>query len=257
MSPRPAVEITTHRARLLLRTLAASFGLAIVAVAAGGVAAAASPPVTAAAAPSPWPVNYLVLETEPRVLQFPLLSPGDVVYGQVRMKLENAPSGALSVTMRTSGPLASHPDGLLFEARLCDAEFTGIPIDPSSDDVPVCALHERSVIVTTPGQMYGEDAPVWDLAELTSSADRFLLITLRMPPATTPPDASIQGLAADFAFQVRVEGENTQPAGGPDLLATTGIHARIALALAVTALVIGAAFRTVRRRQGSAGRPNG
>jgi hypothetical protein len=56
---------------------------------------------------------------------------------------------------------------------------------------------------------------------------------------------------------VRVEGENTQPAGGPDLLATTGIHARIALALAVTALVIGAAFRMVRRRQGSAGRPNG
>jgi len=208
-----------------------------------------------------------------------------VVYGQVRMSLQNADTGALSVTMRTGGALASHPKGLTFEAHLCDSEYAGIPVSPSSTAVPICALNERTVIVTAPGQTYDARAPVWDLAELDSSADRFLLITLRMPPVTTPPDVTVGGLAADFAFQIRVQGEGPSqgdpdagtdpgpatetdpgidPGVGPvassgaiDLLARTGASVGMALAVAAGFVLLGTLIRTGRRRYQRGGPPRG
>lgn len=234
----------------MLATLVLAIGTASAAV----VVADASPAVGAEIPPT---VNYLVLATEPSVLQFPRLQPGDVVYGQVRMSLENATTGALSVTMRKSGALASHVNGMVLSARLCDSEFTGVPTDPASTALPLCALNERTVVVTSPGETYSADAPVWDLAELHSSADRFLLITLRMPPATGPPDVTLQNLTGDFAFQVRVQAPSALPDDDSDPLAKTGANILTALAVAGGALLLGTLLRTGRRRHESAGMPNG
>lgn len=156
--------------------------------------------------------------------QFMAMSPGSTVHWQIAASLVD-PSSPLTMQFKRDGELVERPsnDGLHVAVALCDVEWTGLPAAPG------CATGALLVVPSTPansavfGPLAGNSdpvpgaAPVYSLGTITNAADKFVLVTLSIPPQADPDaqsDQSLMGLQASFGFGFTAMGDD------PDLPGT-------------------------------------
>ncbi|RKT33820.1 hypothetical protein DEU34_2425 [Microbacterium sp. AG1240] len=235
--PFPRLPLRRNAAALL--TAALSLALLVGGgLIAGGAARAAFVDVPPTGHP-----GRLVLSSDPYPAEFLALSPGDPSYWQVAARLEGAVGATLSLQLRKTGELVSHPRGLEMTVDECDVPWIGL------GEGPVCTGTAIPVAVATPLDDNATSSPTFQLGSRAASAPVFLLVTLAVEDsADARADASLMGLVGTVGIgltAVAVDPAARPPRGG-GVLPATGADVSLWVAvgsMAAGLLGLGAALR--------------
>lgn len=221
--------------------------VSLAALAMGGLALGQAASAALVDVPVDGAPGRLVLSSAPYPVQFLDLSPGGPRYWEVAARLEDASTATLSLELRASGELVSHPRGLTMTVDACTVPWS------DATTAPACAAGAQRIAAATPADDYSAASPVFELAPLTADAPTYLLVTLAVEDsAAAQADESLMGLTGDMALgftAVALDDVPVPPRTG-DGLATTGADPtalRAAAALAAGLLGLGSAFRLARK----------
>ncbi len=232
--------------RLPLRRTVAAVLTAVVSLAllvGGGLIAGAAARAALVDVPPTGHPGRLVLFSDPYPAEFLDLSPGDPSYWQVAARLEDAVGATLSVQLRKTGELVSHPRGLEMTVDECDVPWTGL------GEAPVCAGTATPVAVATRSDEYAASSPTFQLGSRAASAPVFLLVTLAVEDSTDArADASLMGLVGTMGIGLTAVAVDPAvgPPGGGGVLPATGADVWLWVAvgsMAAGLLGLGAALR--------------
>ena len=163
------------------------------------------------------------------------LQPGDRVYWSFTTGLSDATDGELWMTVRHSGELAAHPEGLRIEIRECSTAWV-VPADAA--DEATCAGVATTALTDRAFAAIGADE-LWSLGALANDSERHFLATISFPDLAP---SELQATSASFNIEFRAAGDTEGIGGGSGQpspsIALTGVNPAAALALA--AILLGA-----------------
>jgi hypothetical protein len=208
---------------------------------------------------------HLSLKSDPQPVSFLDMSPGSVEHWQIDASLVDA-SSTLTLQFNRDGALITNPRGLVVQVDRCDQVWTNVTT------TPVCGGGEANVFGPVAASSIPETT-IYDLAGLTNTQDKYLLVTLSIPDtAAARADTTLMGLTAQMGFGLTASGADpTQPAdpsdplGPPDpgtpgtpssptspsSLAFTGVDIGGLLLLAFGALGVGLLLMASRKARSS------
>jgi hypothetical protein len=150
--------------------------------------------------PETTPDGFLTLKSHEHPVHFLGLSPGDPAHWHIGTQLDGAQLSTLTLEVERGGELIEHPRGLTVLVERCDTEWTSV------SDAGECTTGATDVLNigpadVGPGDDAGVAAPVWDLAGLSSTTGKYLLVTLAVEDSTAARyDESLMGLTGTLGF---------------------------------------------------------
>jgi hypothetical protein len=193
--------------------------------------------------------GILRVDSDPYPAQFGAIAPGESTQLQVRVNLDGASTGSLSMQLRGGGPLVERASGLNVAVESCPQEFVGMSPHLS------CATGAHSVLDAAPlaSVATSTSSSSWTLQDIVRGDARFLLVTLSMP-ADAAASGSIAGSPGSFGIGLYAAGDEQVP-GSADQppLAETGLDLAGPLLIALGTLGLGLVIRARRRSLGAPG----
>lgn len=157
--------------------------------------------------------GYLVLRSSPGAPQWTALRPGDTVHWLIEASLADAVESTLSIQLHADGPLID-ADAMTVSVESCTTPFQqsdGSSSGPRCDGAGETVLTDGSLSAAA-----GEQAEVYDLADLRRGTPRHVLVSLSVPPSADPQ--TVAGASARVGVGLHAEGDTP-----PDTaLAVTG-----------------------------------
>jgi hypothetical protein len=198
---------------------------------------------------------HLSLLSDPFPASFTAMSPGSVEHWQIESKLID-PTSTLTLQFARSGALVTHVNGLQVQVDRCDQAWTNVAT------TPLCGTGGTNVFGPAPASSIAETT-IYDLAGLTNTHDKYLLVTLSIPDSrAAEADTTLMGITASVGLGLTATGPDpvssgnpsdpTPPGspgspGSPSNLAFTGVDIGALLLLALGALILGLVITGARK----------